>query len=362
MKVLFACAGTGGHILPAIVLAQGLKQRDGEMDVLFCLSDDKRGVELLEREHVPWRGVPVSPFPRRLRAASLLFPLSLVRSVGVSMNIIKQFQSDVVVGTGGYVSGPVLLAAWMKGVPAIIQEQNSRPGLANKFLAPLVDEVHVSCPEAARFACASNEKVFITGNPVAGGMNGEGKVTVERRENPGDPPVLLVMGGSQGAHPINRIAVRYLRSLENSPCVIFFQTGKKDYAWVKESLEGRLPQLVIRPFFDDLASIYRKVDLAICRAGAMTLSEVAFWGIPSILIPYPHATGDHQKMNANYFKRQGAAVVLREPEADWHMLKGHVKNILERSDMWKKMSEAALSLRKPDARDILVDRIMALGK
>jgi len=362
MRVLFACAGTGGHLLPAIVLARGLREREKDMEVLFCLSDDRRGANILDREGFPWETISVRPFPRSVTLESVAFPLSLLRGLRHGMALLRRFGPQVVVGTGGYVSGPVLFAAWMTGIPFIIQEQNDSPGLANRVLAPLADEIHVAFPDAVHFPGVKRRKVFLTGNPVAGGTNGGSSPPSVRRDRPGEPPVLLVMGGSQGAHPINRIAVRLLHSFDPLRFRVFFQTGERDYAWVLSSFEGLTPKPHVRPFFDDMPSIYRDVDLAICRAGAMTLSEIALWGIPSILIPYPHAAGGHQERNARHYERAGAAIVIREEGADWRLLKDRVESVLDKKGIWNEMSRAALSLRRPEAKDILVDRILALGR
>ncbi len=362
MKVIFASAGTGGHLLPAVTIARGLLKREKSAEILFCLSSDRRGSGLLDREGFPWVTVPARPFPRITDADSLLFPITVARGVRRSLEVIRDFAPSVVVGTGGYVSGPVLLAAWMKGIPAIIQEQNSLPGLTNRLLAPLVDEIHVSFPEAVKFSCARREKIFLTGNPIACNGNDGGAVEVVRRKRPADPPVLLIMGGSQGAHSINRIMVQFLRSMSPVPYRVFFQTGERDYSWVRASLEDRLPGLVVKRFFDDMPVVYRGIDLAVCRAGAMTLSEIAFWGIPSILIPYPYAAGGHQERNALHYERAGAAITVRESEADWKVLKRSIEKILGDRDLWNRMSKAAFTLRRPEAKDILVDRIIALGK
>jgi UDP-N-acetylglucosamine--N-acetylmuramyl-(pentapeptide) pyrophosphoryl-undecaprenol N-acetylglucosamine transferase len=360
MKVLFACAGTGGHLLPAVTIARGLLGKEDNSDVLFCLSSDERGADFLEREGFPWVTIPAKPFPRLIDVGSLLFPITVVRGIRRSLTVISDFDPQVVVGTGGYVSGPVLLAAWLKGIPVILQEQNSLPGLTNRLLAPLVDEIHMSFPEAVNLSFAKREKIFLTGNPVA--FNGNSAAGVVRRERPGDPPVLLIMGGSQGAHSINRIMVQYLRSLDSLPFSILFQTGERDYSWVCASLEDPFPGLVVKSFFDDLPSRYREIDLVVCRAGAMTLSEIAFWGIPSILIPYPYAADNHQAKNAMYYEQSGAAIAVSEQEADWKVLKGNIEKVLGDPDLWNRMSKAAFTLRRPEATDILVERIIALGK
>jgi UDP-N-acetylglucosamine--N-acetylmuramyl-(pentapeptide) pyrophosphoryl-undecaprenol N-acetylglucosamine transferase len=278
------------------------------------------------------------------------------------MKLLKRFDPQVVVGTGGYVSGPVLLAARMKRIPVIIQEQNQSPGLTNRLLAPIASEIHVSFPETVDFPGAGKGKVFLTGNPIAFNGNGESTPPEMPREAPGEPPVLLIMGGSQGAHPINQLMVRYLNSLDPLPFRVFFQTGDKDRARTRSSLADRTPPPVIRAFFDDLGAIYRQTDLVICRAGAMTLSEIACWGIPSILIPYPHAAAGHQEKNARYFEREGAAIVVREDEADHRVVGDLIERVIGNLTIWKDMSRAAFRLRRPGARDVLVDRILALGR
>jgi UDP-N-acetylglucosamine--N-acetylmuramyl-(pentapeptide) pyrophosphoryl-undecaprenol N-acetylglucosamine transferase len=362
VRVLFACAGTGGHIIPAVVLARELRKRDENIDILFCLADDKRGTQILEKEGMAWITVPVRPFPRYINARSFLFPFSIVRGIGHSLSVVNQYKPQVVVGTGGYVSGPVLLAARMHGIPVIVQEQNNTLGLANRLLAPFVNEIHVSFPEAANVPWVSPRKVFLTGNPIAFGNNGERDSTVTSRESPGNPPVILVMGGSQGARSINRVMVRYLRSYDTVPYSFYVQTGENDYEWVCESLKGRIQNMVVSPFFDNLPAIYNETDLVVCRAGAMTLSEIAFWGIPSILIPYPYATGGHQERNARQFVKTGAALVIDEQKFDWQALKGSVEKVLGSMEDWLRMSRAAYALRRPDARDVLVNRIIALGR
>ena len=361
MRVLFACAGTGGHLIPAIVLARGLLKRKEETGVMFCLADDDRGIEILKKEGFPWVTVPARPFPRPVTPRNLLFPISVLRGIRRSLAVLGRFRPDVVVGTGGYVSGPVLLAAWLRRVPVMIQEQNNYPGLTNRFLAPLVDEIHVSYPEVLDFPFASRRKIFLTGNPVAFGNNGDRTPAPAPREAPGDPPVVLAMGGSQGARSINRVMVRYLRSFDRVPYRVYLQTGRRDYEWVCASLEGVEGDVEIRAFFDDLPARYREIDLAICRAGAMTLSEIAFWGIPSILIPYPYAAAGHQERNARHYRDKGAAIVMGDREMDWRSLREKVEKVLGDRSRWLAMSRAARALSRPEARDVLIDRIIALA-
>jgi UDP-N-acetylglucosamine--N-acetylmuramyl-(pentapeptide) pyrophosphoryl-undecaprenol N-acetylglucosamine transferase len=361
MRVLFACAGTGGHLLPAAIVARGLLERRPEAEVLFCLADDGRGSGMLEKQGFRWETVPARPFPRRPGLAGLRFPVDLTRGFARSLSLLNRFDPHVVVGTGGYASGPVLLAARLKGIPVILQEQNSVPGLTNRLLAPFAREIHVAWPEAVDFPGAPSHRVFLTGNPVA--CNGSGRAGLtEPRESRGDPPLLLIMGGSQGAHAINRIMVGCLRDLDPLPARVVFQTGERDEEWVRRSLADRTPRPEVRSFIDDLASIYRRTDLAVCRAGAMTLSEIACWGIPSILIPYPHAAGGHQDRNAAHFVRAGAAVAIPEKEADPRVVGAEVRRLLGDAAAWRAMARSAFELRRPGARDVLVERILALGR
>ncbi len=352
MKVMIAGGGTGGHVFPGIAVAEELKRRRSAATVLFVGS--RRG---LEAQAVPAAGFPirfvwVRGLPRR---AWWRWPAALLTNlIGFfqSLWLVARERPDAVLGTGGYVSGPVALATWLFGRPLILQEQNSIPGIANRWLARLADEVHLSFVEARSYF-GRKDNLKVSGNPVrAHILSGDrGQALIEFGLAPGKPTI-FVFGGSRGAHRINEAALEAMRRLKDRVDVQFIlQTGREDFEWAKRVVEAeRLPANVM-PFLQRIHMAYAAADLVVCRSGAMTLAEIAVCGTPSILVPYPHAAHDHQVVNAANLVDRGAAAMVLDRELSGERLAKEIAHLLSDRQTLSRMSANARTFARPDAAE-----------
>ncbi|SEA22800.1 UDP-N-acetylglucosamine-N-acetylmuramylpentapeptide N-acetylglucosamine transferase [Desulfuromusa kysingii] len=333
MKLLLAGGGTGGHLFPAVALAQLLLQQDKTAAVQFVGTE--RG---LEQRLLPKLGLPLATVDmvgvvgRGWRGRLELIP-KLLKSLFQANKILASFQPDVVVGVGGYASVPVLLAAKMRGVPYLIHEQNAIPGLSNRLLGRWAKAV---CLSVANSDAGFNEaKTVLTGNPLRQGFE---DITAEIAV----PGKLLVFGGSQGARAINETVIEMLpllKSWEPKP-EILHQTGEADFHQVQQAYRqaGFDPQQVV-PFIDDMLTAYAQASLVICRAGATTLAELTSCGRAAILIPLPQAAGDHQTANARSLEKVGAAKLIPQADLTADRLAAVVKELFEDREELKRMAE-----------------------
>lgn len=355
-RILFAGGGTGGHVYPAIAIADAIRELRPDAVVEFAGT----------RERMEWKAVPkagyaihpitVSGLQRSLSLRNLTFPFKLLKGLMQSVQLVRSFDADVVVGTGGYVSGPVLLAASMTGRPTLLQEQNAYAGITNRLLARSARSIHIAFPEAK--ASFPEEKCRLTGNPTRREL-----LTAERAagrtyfEIPEDARVLFVFGGSLGSGAINDAIEQHLeRLLSNPQLFILWQTGERYF----DALHARIPahpRLNVMKYVDRMDLAYAACDLALCRAGAITCSELLVTETPSILVPSPNVAEDHQTKNAMSLQRAGAAQLLPETELS-ERLSDAVEALLLDAHRLVEMSEAAGHAARPDAamdiaRDVL---------
>ena len=355
MKIMIAGGGTGGHVYPGIAVAEELMRLRPRSEVVFV--GGRRG---LEAQAVPESGFKIRfiltrGFPRR---AWWRWPGALLANVvGLfqALWVVADEQPDAVLGTGGYVSGPVAAAAWMLGRPLLLQEQNSIPGLANRWLARVADEVHLSFTEArAYFSRKDNLKV--TGNPVRahilGGDRGQALKTFDLAEG---KPTIFIFGGSRGAHRINEAAIDAMRRLKGRVDIQFIlQTGRDDLEWAKTIVGAeQLPARVL-PFLRDIHLAYAVADLVVCRSGAMTLAEIAACGTPAILVPYPHAAHNHQEVNAQNLVERGAATLVLDRELTGERLAKEIAHLVADRQTLRRMSANARTFARLDAAERIV--------
>jgi UDP-N-acetylglucosamine--N-acetylmuramyl-(pentapeptide) pyrophosphoryl-undecaprenol N-acetylglucosamine transferase len=354
VKVLIAGGGTGGHVYPGIAVAEELRRIRPDAEVLFV--GGRRGVEA---QAVPESGfrirfVQTRGLPRRAwwrwPGAVLTNLIGFVQA----LVLVALERPSVVLGTGGYVSGPVSLAAVLLRRPLILQEQNSIPGLANRWLARVADEVHLSFTEArAYFARKDNLKV--TGNPVRSFILGGDRATAIAEFGLADGrPTVFVFGGSRGAHRINEASIEAMRRLSGRVDVQFIlQTGRDDFAWAKQAVETEhLPARVL-PYLRQIHLAYAVADLVVCRSGAMTLAEIAACGTPAILVPYPHAAHNHQEINARNLVERGAATLVLDRELTGERLAREIAHLLADRQTLRRMSAHARTFARLDAAERL---------
>ena len=360
MKVVFAGGGTGGHIYPALAIAKELEKKRPDMELLFI--GGEKGIEskIVKEAGYAFKTIPVIGLPRKLSPVIVSFVWKLAVSVFLSRRILRSFMPAVVIATGGYVSGPPIIAARSLGLPIVIQEQNSYPGLTNRKLGRYADILFLGFKGASRYFGTKTE-TMVTGNPIRRSI-----VSGERSESSRafglDPALktMLVFGGSQGAAAINRAMSATVQSIAERNIQVLWQTGEKEYEEWK-SLNGSLTGMVRTvPYIDNMEQAYAAADLVIARAGAMSIAEITACGLPAVFIPLPSAAGNHQEYNARSLVEAGAADMILERDLSSAILEKRILGILLSEERLSAMSKASESVGKRDAAktiaQILLDR------
>jgi UDP-N-acetylglucosamine--N-acetylmuramyl-(pentapeptide) pyrophosphoryl-undecaprenol N-acetylglucosamine transferase len=354
--MMVAGGGTGGHVFPGIALAEEVVTRHPANDVVFV--GTARG---LEASVVPAAGFPielieVKGLKGKGLVGALLNLLLLPRAFVQSWRILKRWRPDVVVGVGGYASGPVVLTAWAMRIPTAVQEQNAIAGLTNRLLGRVVKAAFTAFPEAARHFAA--RKVYQLGNPIRRRL----MENYMRPESAHGKPRLLVFGGSQGAHALNMRVLEALPHLADlrERIQITHQTGARDREYVEKGYRacGFAPD--VREFIDDMSAAYAGSDLVVCRAGATTLAELTVCKKPSILVPFPAAADNHQVKNARSLVDAGAAVMIEERSLTGEVLAREIREILDAPERRERMARAAGRLGSPQAAKEIADVCMEL--
>jgi UDP-N-acetylglucosamine--N-acetylmuramyl-(pentapeptide) pyrophosphoryl-undecaprenol N-acetylglucosamine transferase len=358
MKILISGGGTGGHIYPAVALIRHLLNKDETIECLYIGTENGLEADIVPKQGIPLKTVKISGFKRKVSLDNVKTIFRFFKAVSKSKKYIKEFQPDVVIGTGGYVCGPVVYAAAKKKIPTIIHEQNSVPGLTNKFLAKYVTKVAISFPDSAKFFPA--DKVVMTGNPraseVVRGEYSKDKIRLKELGLDPEKKTVLVVGGSRGAKPINDAIMNTIDQWKDKDYQCLYVTGEAHYQKVKEQLdqqEHEIKNLVYVPYIHDMPAVLNEVDLMVARAGATTLAEITALGLPSILIPSPYVTNNHQEKNARSLEKESAATVILEKESTPDKLMKEIDRILNDTKIWKDMKEGALRLGRPHASEDL---------
>ncbi|HJV44820.1 MAG TPA: undecaprenyldiphospho-muramoylpentapeptide beta-N-acetylglucosaminyltransferase [Bacillota bacterium] len=354
MRVVLTGGGTGGHIYPALALAKQIREHHPDAEILYIGSKKGLEADIVPKAGIRFQAVEISGFKRSLSFENIKTIIRFFRAVSLSKKYIREFGADAVIGTGGYVCGPVVYAAHKLGVPSIIHEQNVIPGLTNKFLSRYVDRVAVSFTGSAMYF--PKKKVVVTGNPrateVAKADPNKGRETL--KVNP-ERKIILVVGGSRGARAINEAFLKAVPSLEErKDCHFIYVTGDIHYAKVKETFEerGGIPDNIsLYPFLYNMPEVLAATDLIVNRAGASFLAEITALGIPSILIPSPYVTNNHQEKNARWLEENGAAVVIVESDLNEKSLIRAIDKIMEDPIKTKEMRSSARSLGEPTSAE-----------
>lgn len=350
MKIVVSGGGTGGHIYPALALIREIKKYDSQASFLYIGTEKGLESELVPRENISFKSIHITGFKRKLSFENIKTIYRFLKGVQDSKRILKEFKPDIVIGTGGYVCGPVVYAAAKLGIPTIIHEQNSVPGLTNKFLSRYVDRVAICFEEAKQYF--PNDKVVLTGNPRASEVLGQdgmkGRNSVGLKTN---LPAVLIFGGSRGARPINEAVLKSMVDFAGKSYQILYVTGDVHYEQVKKEAEltGNPDNVIIKPFIHNMPEVLAGIDLTVARAGATTLAELTSLGIPSILIPSPYVTNNHQEKNARALSDHGAAELLLESELTAARLVEKVDAILLHPKKLSEMKIAAKRLGITDA-------------
>ena len=345
MRAILAGGGTGGHVIPALAIAQQL-QKDYAAEVLFV--GTARGIEnrLVPAAGFPLRLVQVGALKNVSLATRLKTAFDLPRAVWDSRRILSEFHPDIVIGVGGYASGPAMLAAVLQRVPTLVFEPNFVPGFANRLVAPLVSGAAVHFPETGRYF----RRCEVTGVPVRDAF-----FQIANQNPASTKPTLLVFGGSQGAHAINQVVMNSVAELrQRVPGIhIIHQTGERDYNDAQAAYANLGDCVEVYRFIDDMPGLFAQAGLLLCRSGASTVAEVTAAGKPAVFVPFPRAADDHQKRNAEALERAGAGVMLEESKLSRESLVETVGPLFSQPSLLKKMGDAARQLSHPNAaRDI----------
>lgn len=352
-RLVLTTGGTGGHIFPALAVAESVREVLPGCEILFVGGEYGPERELAARAGLSFVALPArGVLGRGLRSVSSVAWLG--RSIWKAWKLLRTFQPDVVLGLGGYAGFSCPLAARIMGIPTAIHEQNSVPGVSNRILARWVDEILVSFHDMDPGMFAG-KPVVVTGNPTRKSI-----LAVRDAHHAGGRNV-LVLGGSQGARALNQVLLQEMENFRKQDIRIWHQTGKDDFAMVRDAYAAHYPEARVEAFIHDMAEAYAFADLVICRAGATTIAELTAAGKASILVPFPYATHDHQLQNARFLERAGAALVFQQSYLHEISLGLAVGDLFGMPERLRKMSRAARDIGIPEAGERVVTQLCALA-
>ncbi len=361
MKYLISGGGTGGHIFPAVSIANALCEKDPEADILFVGASSRMEMERVPQAGYKIIGLPVRGFYRTQLWKNIGVIKDLIISIHQVRRVIRDFKPDVAVGVGGYASGAAMWVASQMGIPVLLQEQNGFAGVTNKLMRNRAQKICVAYPGMEKFF--PKEKIILTGNPIRQSLLVEQKDKAQTgRKN------LLIIGGSLGARTINNTITNHLTELMHSDIDIVWQTGKLYYENCLEALNqamvdsGKLESnITCSAFVTDMAKAYHDADLVISRAGASSISEICLLGKASILVPSPNVAEDHQTHNAMALVHKDAAILVRDADCE-EQLVAKTLEVIHNDDLVRSLGENAKQLGFPDAANMIADEVMRLGK
>lgn len=357
-KIIISGGGTGGHIYPAIAIADEIKNRLPEARILFVGALGKMEMEKVPKAGYQIKGLPIAGIDRGKLLSNLSFPLKLQKSLKLAKQIIKEFQPDIAIGTGGYASGPLLWQASRLGIPVVIQEQNSFPGITNKLLKNRAAAICVAYDGIEQFP---KNKTHHTGNPIRSeifqnltnrdvALNSFG-LDIHKK-------TILSLGGSQGSRTLNNAWKEGLQKMQDAGVQLIWQTGKLDYEKIKNEVPNDLKEIHITEFIYDMKTAFAAADVIVSRAGAMAISELSLVGKPVILVPFPFAAEDHQTKNAQALVKENAAMMLTDAEAATQLVNKAMELVHDEEKQFS-LSANLKKLGKPNATKEIVDILLS---
>lgn len=361
LRVIVSGGGTGGHIFPALAIANRLKEETRETEFLFVGAMGRMEMEKVPAAGYEIKGLWISGLQRRLSLSNFMFPFKVIKSVRDARRIIKHFKPDIAIGVGGYASGPTLLAATMAGIPTLIQEQNSFPGITNRLLAKRVDRICVAYDGLEKYF--PQEKIFLTGNPIrkeVTEISGKHESALKHFKLDDKKPIVLALGGSLGARTINKAVEESLSSWVEKGIQVIWQSGR-GYYQTADSVATAYKDHGVRvyDFIKEMDLAYAAATVVISRAGAIALSELSVVGKPSILVPSPNVAEDHQTKNAMALVNHGAAVMVKDAEATQKL--GEVlEEMIFDEKLQDRLKENMLKVAAKDAAGAIVSVIFDL--
>ncbi|MEW6521218.1 MAG: undecaprenyldiphospho-muramoylpentapeptide beta-N-acetylglucosaminyltransferase [Thermodesulfobacteriota bacterium] len=352
IRLMVSGGGTGGHLFPGIAVAEAFLDKYPGSRVLFVGTGRQTDARVLANRKFETAAISSQGLKGKSLGQRITALLQLPVSILAAMRLLKRFRPQLVLGVGGYVTGPVLVAAKILGIATCIHEQNSVPGMANRKLGRLVDRIFLSIPGSEGYFSAG--KWVMTGNPLRREL-----LAASARQRPAKEGLtLLVLGGSLGAHRVNTLLLGAMELMQAtaSPLQVIHQTGRDDEQMVAASYRELGVNAEVAAFFTDMAALYSRADLVVSRAGATTLAEITAFGLPMILIPYPFAADDHQRRNGEYLVRGGAALLFAQQELTEQKLAEEISALLADKERRRQMGQAARRLARPDATAAIVEQ------
>ena len=363
LRVIISGGGTGGHIFPAVSIANAIKAKHPEAKILFVGAEERMEMQRVPAAGYEIKGLPIKGFNRAHKLKNVAVLWDLFKSLRLARKIIRQFQPMVAVGVGGYASGATLYECAKMGIPCLIQEQNSYAGVTNKLLAKRVQKICVAYEGMERFFPA--DKLIMTGNPVRQNVLDSPLSVQEARKAFGlepDKKTILIVGGSLGARTMNESIQQHLDLVKDSGLQFIWQTGKYYNAKIMEFMKGKeLPNLKILDFVSDMGAAYKAADLVISRAGASSISEFQLIGKPVILVPSPNVAEDHQRKNAMALVNRHAALYVEDAEAPDKLLKLAIETVNDDAEL-KALAENVRKMGLKNAADVIADEVLKLIK
>lgn len=358
-KFIISGGGTGGHVFPAIAIANALRKAQPNAEILFVGAKGRIEMEKVPQAGYKIEGLWISGLQRRLTTDNLLFPVKVLSSLWRSYQIIKQFKPDVAIGVGGYASGPLLQVATLMGIPALIQEQNSYPGITNKLLAKRVQKICVAYDNLGQFF--PPEKILLTGNPVRQDiveLNSAREQALAYFKLSANRKTLFVTGGSMGAKGLNEGIAAQLPQFKQNNIQVLWQTGKFYIDWATEKVKGYEEWVHLMPFVDRMDLAYIAADAIVSRAGG-TISELCLVGKPAVLMPSPNVSEDHQTANAMNLVQKNAALMVRDKQASEHLFEA-ISVVLFDEKQRQQLSNNIKQLAIPNAANLIAQEILKL--
>ncbi len=355
-KVLISGGGTGGHIFPALSIANALRRRNAETEILFVGAENRMEMERVPAAGYKIVGLPVIGFDRKRLWRNFKVLYRLFKSMMIARKVLREFRPDIAVGVGGYASGPMLKAAQKKGIPTLLQEQNSYAGVTNKLLAKNADAICVAYDGMGMFF--PEDKILLTGNPVRADILNFAETQAQAKELLGfdaDKPLVLVVGGSLGARTINESIGKSLKEIVDAGASVLWQTGKL-YADECAGIADGFDAVKAMPFISRMDVAYRAADIVVSRAGAGTISELQLVGLPAILVPSPNVAEDHQRKNAQALVDKDAAVMILDCDSR-NCLGKEIVALLQDELRRKLLAQNVLKMALVNADEKIVDKI-----
>lgn len=363
LKVIISGGGTGGHVFPALAIAKEIKGQEPDASILFIGAKGRMEMEKIPSHGFPIKGLWISGFSRGAILKNIVLPFKIISSIIKSWWIIRSFKPDIAIGTGGFASAPLLYVASKMKVPSLIQEQNFFPGVTNRLLAKTVNTICVVYESLSKYF--PKEKMVVTGNPVRNDLQDKKHSQEEARANFNLTPnkkTFFVLGGSLGARSINEAMKGLIDNQNGDDYQGIWQTGQLYYQEIMDTFQNHdLPNLTIQAFIDDMPQAYKAADLVICRAGAITLAELAYLGQAAILIPSPNVAEDHQAKNAKALVDENAAIMLRDNELD-DQFREIVHKAINDEEKLKTLSTNIQSFARPNATKDIVKEAFKMAK